>query len=113
MRAPTRAAQLSQPASPPAAQAAGPTLEHACAFTFTPADRGPDAPPTAAFREHVEMLYGPVADWSWLDDRAAVSYDDMVQVIARDMAAELAGVDLAITVDASPDCRTRASPRAG
>jgi hypothetical protein len=98
VRAPTRAAQP------------GPTLEHARAFTFTPADRGPDAPQTAAFREHVESLYGPVADWSWLDEHAAVSYDDMVRVIARDMAAELAGVDLAITVDASPDCRHESFP---
>jgi hypothetical protein len=101
VRAPLRAAAPGDPVSP----AGGPALERARAFTFTAADRGADAPPTTAFREHLESLYGPITDWSWLEDGPAVSYDDMVAVIARNMAAELAGVDLAITVEASPDCR--------
>ncbi|MDX3854833.1 hypothetical protein [Streptomyces sp. AK02-01A] len=96
----------------PAAQggAAGLRLERVIPFAFTAADRGSESNDQRAYRDHVESIYGPLGDFSWLEDGVAVSYHDMVRVIHRELAAELAGIDLIITVDASPDCRHQSFP---
>jgi hypothetical protein len=90
--------------------AAAPTLERVITFTFTAADRGTQPSQAGAFQDHMESLYGPFADLSWLEGGAVVSYHDMARVVARELAAELARVDLVITVDASPDCRHQSFP---
>ncbi|TXL89753.1 hypothetical protein [Streptomyces sp. IB2014 016-6] len=89
-------------------RAAGPSIERVVPFAFTAADSGGND--TRAYRDHVESVYGALPDFSWLEDGTAVSYHDMARVIARELAAELADVDLVITVDASPDCRHQSFP---
>ncbi|MEU0522077.1 hypothetical protein [Streptomyces niveus] len=89
-------------------RAAGPSIERVIPFAFTAADSGGND--TRAFRDHVESVYGTLPDFSWLEDGTAVSYHDMARVIARELAAELADVDLVITVDGSPDCRHQSFP---
>ncbi|MFD9871298.1 hypothetical protein [Streptomyces niveus] len=90
------------------ARAAGPSIERVIPFAFTAADSGGND--TRAFRDHVESVYGTLPDFSWLEDGTAVSYHDMARVIARELAAELADIDLVITVDGSPDCRHQSFP---
>ncbi|AQU65082.1 hypothetical protein [Streptomyces niveus] len=89
-------------------RAAGPSIERVIPFAFTAADSGGND--TRAFRDHVESVYGTLPDFSWLEDGTAVSYHDMARVIARELAAELADIDLVITVDGSPDCRHQSFP---
>lgn len=88
--------------------AAGPSIERVIPFAFTAADAGGND--TRPYRDHVESLYGTVPDYSWLEDGTAVSYHDMARVIAGELTAELADVDLVITVDGSPDCRHQSFP---
>ncbi|GAA0362262.1 hypothetical protein GCM10009541_00670 [Micromonospora gifhornensis] len=89
---------------------AGPGLERLFARTFThpvipcdPADR-------ANLRDRMEKLYGDFTDVSWLTDGPMVSYHDMVRTVVQELGPELVDVDLAITVDASPDCRHQSFP---
>ncbi|WP_381790519.1 hypothetical protein [Streptomyces niveus] len=89
-------------------RAAGPSIERVIPFAFTAADSGGND--TRAFRDHVESVYGALPDFSWLEDGTAVSYHDMTRVIAGELAAELADIDLVITVDGSPDCRHQSFP---
>ncbi|MEU0957545.1 hypothetical protein ABZ353_35250, partial [Streptomyces niveus] len=89
-------------------RAAGPSIERVIPFAFTAADSGGND--TRAFRDHVESVYGTLPDFSWLEDGTAVSYHDMARVIAGELAAELADIDLVITVDGSPDCRHQSFP---
>ncbi|WP_330172419.1 hypothetical protein OG875_01720 [Streptomyces sp. NBC_01498] len=88
--------------------AAGPTVERVIPFAFTAADSGGND--TRPYRDHVESVYGALPDFSWLEEGSAVSYHDMARVIAGELAAELADVDLVITVDGSPDCRHQSFP---
>ncbi|WP_117212768.1 hypothetical protein [Allorhizocola rhizosphaerae] len=99
--------RLGQPCGPAAPGAARPALERVVPFSFgggaVPEHIGP-------FREHMESLYGPFDDPSWLERGTFVGYHEMVRVIATELAGGLAGVDLAITVDARPDCRLQSMP---
>ncbi|WDZ83422.1 hypothetical protein [Micromonospora cathayae] len=93
--------------------AAGPALERIVGFTFAP-DPGPA--PTAEerkpFVDHMESLYGPLDDLSWLTEGARVSYHDMVRTVVDDLGPALTDVDLVVTVDATPDCRHQSFPGA-
>jgi hypothetical protein len=103
-----RAGLHSGPAA--AGDAAGPRLERVVPFAFTAADRTAGPRDLQAFRDHVESIHGPMDDFSWLDDGPAVTYHDMARAVARELAGELDGVDLVITVDAGPDCRHQSFP---
>ena len=90
--------------------AAAPRLEALIPYRFTAADgRTPGRAP-AAFHDQADLLYGLGGDTSWAAGLPAVSYHDMARAIARDLAGRLDGVDLVITVEASPDCRNQSSP---
>ncbi|MBQ1076217.1 hypothetical protein KBX06_24110 [Micromonospora sp. C31] len=104
-----RLEEQSGPAAP--GDAAGPALERIVPFTFAP---GPAPTPddTSALISHMESLYGPFADLDWLTGGAAVSYHDMVRHVVGELGEALADVDLAVTVDASPDCRHQSFPAA-
>lgn len=82
-----------------------PTLERVVPFFFTAADSRSGPEHIGPFRDHMASLYGDFPDLSWLEHGTLVSFHDMVRVVAEKLAAELAGVDLVITVDARPDCR--------
>jgi hypothetical protein len=87
-----------------------PAIEKVVPFTFTRADRRgrPDEPEWT--HRHMDQVYGGIADPSWLERGTLIDFHDMVRVVAWEMAADLAGVDLLITVDASPDCRYQSFP---
>lgn len=91
--------------------APGTTLERLVPFWFAAA--------AADAREHrdtyltlMETLYGRFDDLSWLDDGKLVNYHDMADTVVRELGPALAGVDLVITVQASPDSRQQSFPAA-
>jgi hypothetical protein len=81
------------------------TLERIAVLTFTDPAPAPDADERQSLRDHMTALYGRLADPSWPDGGALVSYHHMARAVAGELGPELSGVDLVITVDASPDCR--------
>lgn len=89
---------------------AGPFLERVVPFAFTAADRTAGYDDLRAFRDHMEALYGPGDDFAWLAEGPGVNYHDMARTVARELGDELDGVDLVVTVSASPDCRHESLP---
>ncbi|RUL94569.1 hypothetical protein [Verrucosispora sp. FIM060022] len=89
---------------------AGPTLERIVTRTFTPPQIPCDPDDRSNLLERMSALYGDFTDVSWLTDGPMVSYHDMVRTVVAELGPELVGVDLAITVDASPDCRHQSFP---
>lgn len=89
---------------------AGPALERIVTRTFTHPVQPCDPDDRTYLLDRMKALYGDFTDVSWLTDGPMVSYHDMVRTIVAELGAELVGVDLAITVDASPDCRHQSFP---
>ncbi|MFI1002541.1 hypothetical protein ACIP10_26380 [Streptomyces galbus] len=102
--------------TPAPAEPAGPRLDHAVAFRFSAADRDPAPGDPQPYVDHLRALHraagtpDPTVELDWLTGGARVSYHDMVRVVVERLGAELAGVDLVVTVDASPDCRHQSFP---
>ncbi|MEV6692771.1 hypothetical protein AB0M35_15000 [Micromonospora sp. NPDC051196] len=89
---------------------AGPALERLVTRTFTHPVIPCDPDDRTNLLERMEALYGDFTDVSWLTDAPMVSYHDMVRTVVQELGPELVGVDLVITVDASPDCRHQSFP---
>ncbi|WIN00191.1 hypothetical protein ACTOB_003885 [Actinoplanes oblitus] len=81
------------------------TLERIAVLTFTDPVPAPAPDERQSLREHMTALYGELADPAWPDGGALVSYHHMARAVVGELGAHLGGVDLVITVDASPDCR--------
>ncbi|MFF9158689.1 hypothetical protein ACF081_00395 [Streptomyces longwoodensis] len=102
--------------TPAPAEPAGPRLEHAVPFRFSAADRDPSPGDPQPYVDHLRALHraagtpDPTVALDWLTGGARVSYHDMARVVVERLGAELAGVDLVVTVDASPDCRHQSFP---
>jgi hypothetical protein len=60
----------------------------------------------------MEALYGRFDDLSWLDGGTLVNYHTMADTVVDQLGPALAGVDLVITVQASPDSRQQSFPAA-
>jgi hypothetical protein len=80
-------------------------LERLAVLTFTDPVPAPDPDERASLRNHMTALYGELADPSWPDGGALVSYHHMARAVVGELGPDLTGVDLVIIVDASPDCR--------
>ncbi len=87
-----------------------PAIECIVPFSFDAADRSAGPEDVTYFQNHLESLYGPFDDLDWLTNGTLVSYHDMVRRVVRELGPLLTGVDLVITVDASPDCRHQSLP---
>lgn len=86
------------------------TIERVIPFWFSRRDAVALGEHRDTYLNLMESIYGSFADLSWLDGGTMVSYHDMADTIARELAPELADVDLVITVQASPDCRQQSFP---
>jgi len=101
-----RSGQADGPAAPPPS---GLRLERITTYSFTAADSGARGLSDSDLG-HFTALYGPEALGPWVADATAVNHHDMVRAIAEDLGPQLDGVDLVITVQASPDCLHQSFP---
>jgi hypothetical protein len=90
--------------------APGTTLERVIPFWFTHGDGSRQPEQRATYLDLMQTLYGEFDDLSWLDGGALVSYHDMADAVVRELGSALDGVDLVVTVHASPDCRQQSFP---
>ena len=86
------------------------TLERVIPFWFTPGDGSGQPEQRDTYLDLMRTLYGEFDDLSWLDGGALVSYHDMADAVVRGLGPALDGVDLVVTVQASPDCRQQSFP---
>lgn len=102
--------------TPAPGEPSGPRLERVVPFRFSAAHRTTAPSDPQPYVDHLRALHraagspDPTSEPDWLTGGSRVSYHDMVRVVVERLAAELAGVDLVITVEASPDCRHQSFP---
>lgn len=86
------------------------TLERVIPFWFAAGDGAYQPEQRDTYLDLMQTLYGEFDDLSWLDGGALVSYHDMADTVFRALGPALDGVDLVVTVQASPDCRQQSFP---
>jgi hypothetical protein len=99
-----------QPAPGAPIGAPGATLERVIPFHFTAADGSRQPEQRESYLDLMRTLYGEFDDLSWLDGGIQVSYHDMADAVFRGLGPALDGVDLVVTVQASPDFRLQSFP---